>query len=47
MQNMKDLESEALAEMETFLVKGVKDMTLVVNQFSDTAQEEMKAYSKN
>ncbi|KAK0143905.1 Secernin-3 [Merluccius polli] len=36
-QNMRDLENEKLAEMETFLVKGVEDMTLVVNLFSDTA----------
>lgn len=43
---MRELESEKLAQVEVFLNKGVEAMT-VVNLFSDTAQEEMIAYSKN
>ncbi|KAJ3591969.1 hypothetical protein NHX12_007099 [Muraenolepis orangiensis] len=46
-RNMRELEREKMAQMETFLVEGVKDTTLVVNLFSDTAEQEMKAYSKN
>ena len=47
LKNMRDLEKEKLAEMETYLVKGVDidHMPLVVNLFSNTAQEEMDAYS--
>ena len=48
MQNMRDLEKKKLAEMEVFLVKGVDDVDdgpSLVNLFSNTAQEEMEAYS--
>ena len=47
LQNMRDLEKKKLAEMEVFLVKGVDldDWPLLVNLFSNTAQEEMEAYS--
>ncbi|XP_030198725.1 secernin-3 isoform X1 [Gadus morhua] len=48
LQNMRDLEKKKLAEMEVFLVKGVDDVDdgpSLVNLFSNTAQEEMEAYS--
>ena len=48
LQNMQGLEKEKLAEMEAYLVNGVgiDDLSLLVNLFSDTAEEEMDAYSK-
>ena len=48
LQNMRDLEKKKLAEMEVFLVKGVDDVDdgpSLVDLFSNTAQEEMEAYS--
>ncbi|XP_046902227.1 secernin-3 [Hypomesus transpacificus] len=47
MQNMRQLEKEKMADMETFLSSGVEDSSLVVNLFSRSVEEEMIAYSKH
>ncbi|XP_056145917.1 secernin-3 [Lampris incognitus] len=46
-QKMEQLEKDKMAEMETFLSEGVEDLTLVVNLFSNSVEEEMSVYGKS
>lgn len=47
MQDLRQLEKEKMADMETFLTSGVDDSTLLVNLFSNSVVEEMNTYNKS
>ncbi|KAJ8255397.1 hypothetical protein GJAV_G00204420 [Gymnothorax javanicus] len=47
LQNMRKLEQEKMAEMETYLSGGIEDSSMVVHLFTNTAEEEVKTYSKS